>query len=211
MIHYDQFIQYRDTLQAKKNPTQEETYVAKSVDVLINTLANDYKATLSRVRRLTTHGEIEWELLPYILIPRTIFVARCVVTGQPRLFELRQWIRTVIDGKRVFQLIAESVDMIDRAVSQSVAIGRVITTINIRMIKGIVKIDTLDAYPIKYYNGEMGMKEQGLREMAIERGKKWFSYFGIHHVQYDGVAALRCGERALRHHVKSRIMVDRGE
>jgi len=51
--------------------------------------------------------------------------------------------------------------------------------------------------------------EAGLRQMAIERGKKWLSYFGIHHVQYDGVAALRTGCGVLRHHVKGRIMVDR--
>jgi len=90
-----------------------------------------------------------------------------------------------------------------------VAVDRVSTTVNIKMIRGVAKIRSLDIYPIKFFSDENGMKEQGLRQMAIERGKKWFSYFGIHHVQYDGVAALRCNETVLRHHVKGRIMVDR--
>ncbi|KAF5347625.1 hypothetical protein D9756_010669 [Leucocoprinus leucothites] len=212
LVFYDQFIAYRDNILSKKSPTQEETYTAKAVDLLIDTLSNDYKSTLSRLRRLTSHGEIDWELMPYILVPRTTFVARCVVTGQTRLFKLRQWIRTMVDNKRVFQLTLESTDTVDRPVTQSVAIGRVQTTTSIRSFKGIVRVQTLDAFPIRFYNDENGMKEQGLREMAIERGKKWFSFFGIHHEQYEGVAALRphngTGE-VQRHFVKSRIMIDR--
>ncbi len=79
------------------------------------------------------------------------------------------------------------------------------------MIRGVVKIQSLDIYPVKFFNDEHGMKEDGLRKMAMERGKKWFSYFGIHHVQYEGVAALRGVGHIVRHHVKGRIMVDRGE
>ncbi|KAF9449627.1 P-loop containing nucleoside triphosphate hydrolase protein [Macrolepiota fuliginosa MF-IS2] len=209
LVFYVQFIAYRDTLQTKKDPTQEEIYTAKAVDVLINSLASDYKSTLAKLQRLTSHGEIQWSLLPLILVPRTTFVARCAVTGQPRLFKLRQWVRNFVGTRRAFQLTFESVDMIDRPVTQSVAIGRVTTTISLQMMKGIVKIQTLDAYPIKFFSGEKGMKEQGLKEMAIERGKKWFSYFGIHHVQYDGVAVHHVDDKAVRHHVKSRIMVDR--
>lgn len=211
LVFYDQFIAYRDALKAKKNPTQEEIYIAKTVDILINTLANDYKSTLATLQRLTSHGEIQWDLLPYIFVPRTIFVARCVVTGEPRLFKLRQWIRCCLDGKPVFQLTMESVDAIDTPGTQSVAVGRVTTNINIGVIRGIVKIQTLDAYPIRFFVGENGMREEDLKEMAIERGKKWFSHFGVHHVQYNGVAALRAGGKVVRHHVKSRIMVDRGE
>ncbi|KAJ3560415.1 hypothetical protein NP233_g10853 [Leucocoprinus birnbaumii] len=211
LVFYDQFVAYRDAILAKK-ATQEETYTAKAVDLLINTLANDYKTTLTRLRRLTTHGEIEWSLVPYLLVPRTTFVARCVVTGQPRLFKLRQWVRTTVDTSRVFQLTLESTDMVDRPVTQSVAIGRVQTTISLRSFKGIVKIQTLDAYPIRFYSDENGLREQGLREMAIERGKKWLSLFGVHHVQYEGVAALRTGSGTgdvQRHFIKSRVMVDR--
>ncbi|KAF9449629.1 P-loop containing nucleoside triphosphate hydrolase protein [Macrolepiota fuliginosa MF-IS2] len=209
LVFYDQFIAYRDALQTKKNPTQDEIYTAKAVDVLINSLASDYKSTLAKLQRMTSHGEIQWSLLPFILVPRSTFVARCAVTGQPRLFKLQHWVRNFVDSRRAFQLTLESVDMVDRPITQSVGIGRVTTTISIRMMKGIVKIQTLDAYPIKFFSGEKGMKEYALREMAIERGKKWFSYFGIHHVQYDGVAAHRVGDKIARHHVKSRIMIDR--
>ncbi|KXN93314.1 ATPase family AAA domain-containing protein 3B, partial [Leucoagaricus sp. SymC.cos] len=88
----------------------------------------------------------------------------------------------------------------------------VTTTVYLRLIRGVAKIGTMEAHPIRYYHDETGMKEQGLREMAIERGKKWFSLFGIHHVQYDGVAGQRAnnGQGAVtRHYVNSRIMVDR--
>lgn len=63
-----------------------------------------------------------------------------------------------------------------------------------QFFKGTVKIESLDAFPIKYH-----ADQERLKEVILERGKKWVSLIGIHHKQFNGIAALRVGERPLRH------------
>ena len=61
--------------------------------------------------------------------------------------------------------------------------GRVQSRIFIKHFKGTTKINSLDAYPIEYH------ANPGTLELAlIERGKKWLSLRGIHHMQYTGAA-----------------------
>lgn len=105
----------------------------------------------------------------------------------------------------MYQLTCESVDLIDKPMTHTVGVGRVQTIIYIRYFRGTIKIDTLDAYPIEFYHDE-----EALRESLIARGKKWVSLIGIHHKQFDGIAALKYGEKIIKHNVRSRIMVDRG-
>jgi hypothetical protein len=69
---------------------------------------------------------------------------------------------------------------------------------------GTIKIDSLDAYPIKFHPDE-----KGLRETITKRGKKWVNLIGIHHKQFDGIAAVKYDDKLLRHNVRSRIMIDR--
>ena len=76
----------------------------------------------------------------------------------------------------------------------------------LRYFRGVVKIDSLDAYPLKFHPDS-----EGLRASTIERAKKWVGLIGVHHMQYDGLAAIKGGlDRIVRHSVRSRIMVDRG-
>ncbi|KAF8956224.1 P-loop containing nucleoside triphosphate hydrolase protein [Flammula alnicola] len=201
---YPAFLEYAATLQAKKARTAEENYTLSSVNLLTSTLASDYRATLAKIERLTSHGEITFDLLYSILVPRSLMVARCAITGLPRLFQLASWMRTSVEGKPVFQLNLESVDLVDRPITHSVVVGRVQTTVYIRPMRGTVKINTMDAYPLKFHPDP-----EGLKEAILKRGKKWVSLIGIHHKQFEGIAALKAGDKLLKHNVRSRIMVDR--
>ncbi|KDR69962.1 hypothetical protein GALMADRAFT_255287 [Galerina marginata CBS 339.88] len=201
---YPNFLEYSANLEAKKRRTEEENNMLLSVNLLTSTIASDYRVTLATIDRLTSHGEITFDLLYSILVPRSLMVTRCAITGLPRLFELTSWIRTAVEGKPVYQLSLQSVDLVDRPVTHSVVVGRVYTTVYIRPMRGTVKINTMDAYPLKFH-----ADPEGLKETILKRGKKWVSLIGVHHNQFDGIAALKAGDKLLKHNVRSRIMVDR--
>src|SRR5271168_3312386 len=65
-----------------------------------------------------------------------------------------------------------------------------------KAVSGTVKIDSLDAYPLKFHPDK-----KGLCEAIMKQGKKWVSLIGVHHKQFDGIAALKCGDKLLRHNV----------
>ena len=63
--------------------------------------------------------------------------------------------------------------------------GRVESKILLWSFKGTEKINTLEAYPIQYHQDPEAMKT-----FLLERGRKWASLKGIHHVHYEGTAAF---------------------
>ncbi|KAJ7633647.1 hypothetical protein DFH06DRAFT_1437667 [Mycena polygramma] len=198
------FVAYRDALLASKLRTAQESHVLSSVNLLLSFLAADYRSTIASIERLTAHGEITWDLLYAILVPRTLIVARCAVTGLERLFLLASATRTALDGVPVYHLALEGVDLVDRPLTQTVTVGRVATAVYLPYFKGAVRIDGLDAFPLRFHG-----QEKELREALVGRGRKWVGLIGVHHVQYGGIAALRCMGKVMRHNVKGRIMVDR--
>ncbi|KAJ6565102.1 hypothetical protein B0H10DRAFT_1096922 [Mycena sp. CBHHK59/15] len=190
------FVEYRDNLVAKKRRSELESNVLSSVNVLLSFLSADYRSTISTIERLTSHGEISFELLYAILVPRSLIVARCAMTGLQRLFKLTSFTRTSVEGIPVYQLMLEGVDLVDRPMTQTVVVGRVTTCIYLRYFKGAVRIDSLDAFPLKFHSAEAQ-----LRETITKRGQKWVELIGVHHMQYSGIAALKCGDKLLRHNV----------
>lgn len=112
---------------------------------------------------------------------------------------------TNVEAMRCYQLNCVSMDLIDRPVTQTVGVSKVTTQILLKKFKGTIKIESLDAYPIRFHPDSAKLKE-----MVLQRGKKWSDLRGIHHMQFNGIAALKCGDnRLLRHNVKGRIMIDR--
>ncbi|KAJ7451970.1 P-loop containing nucleoside triphosphate hydrolase protein [Mycena latifolia] len=199
------FIAYRDALAAQKRRTEKEANVLASVNLLLSFLSADYHNTIATIERLTAHGEITFDLLYAILVPRTLVVARCAVTGLERLFQLQHVTRTAVEGVPVYRLALEAVDLVDRPLTQGVAVGRVATSVLLPYFKGAARIDSLDAFPIKFHPAE-----EQLRERLTQRGRKWVELIGVHHMQYNGIAAMKTmGCKLLRHNVKGRIMVDR--
>jgi len=201
---YSEFLAYAASLQSKKRRTDQDDHMLTSVNLLTSTIATDYSRTLSKLERLTSHGEITFDLFYAILIPRSLMVARCAITGLPRIFKLTSWVRTQVEGKPIFQLNLESVDLVDRPLTHSVVVGRIQTIVYIRPMSGTVKIDSLDAYPLKFH-----ADPEGLKETITKRGRKWVSLIGVHHKQFDGLAALKVGDKLIKHNVRGRVMVDR--
>lgn len=205
IVFLDAFKEYVANLKSQKL-TERQSYIVSTTSLLISTFESDYKNTLATINRLKSHKEITFDTLYAILVPRTTFVTRCAITGVPRLFELESSSRVSLDGVPCYQLNCESYDLVDRPATQTVGVGRVSTSILLRMFKGTVKIDTLDAFPMKYHPDV-----EALTRVTLDRAKKWVGLIGVHHRQFSGLAALKVGERLLRHNVKGRIMVDRGQ
>jgi hypothetical protein len=98
----------------------------------------------------------------------------------------------------MYQLTCESVDLVHQV--DSVAIGHVQTVIMLKYFKGTVGIRTLDAYPLKYHPDE-----KALREALVRRGNKWVGLLGVHHKQYSGIAALKLGDKVVKHNVRTHV------
>ncbi|KAF8060680.1 hypothetical protein FPV67DRAFT_1511033 [Lyophyllum atratum] len=198
------FKTYRDELASKKEKSEADPHVIASVDLLATSLASDYRATLAKIERLTSHGEMTFDLLFAILVPRTLFVTTCAITRRPRLFKLVSSLRTSVEGKSCYQLTCESVDLVDRMSNGNVGVGRVQTIILVKAFKGTTKIQNLDAYPLAYHPNEAQ-----LHETLLRRGKKWVGLVGVHHKQYHGIAASKVLNKMNKHNVNGRIVLDR--
>ncbi|KAI0372577.1 P-loop containing nucleoside triphosphate hydrolase protein [Pilatotrama ljubarskyi] len=241
-----QFETYRDDLRQKVKRTAVEDNVMKTVDVLVEYLRKDYKATIAKIAKLTAHGEITYDTLFAIFVPHTTVVTECPITGEPRAFQVASASKMKTSFASVYDIVCESVDVFDdvsssesgggygaatfrptvdpdaalyypsagadpdgdlrRATGKSY--GRVQNRIFVPHFQGTVKISSLAVYPIAHHPDP-----KGLKAALVERGQKWLSLRGTHHMQYDGPAAYihSAGSRktTIKHNVKSRIMIDR--
>jgi hypothetical protein len=191
------FAQYRDTLASKKPRSDVENHILSSVDLLISTFHSDWSTTLTKLAKFKAHGEISFDFLQYLLVPRTLFVGKCTLTGNLRLFKLMYSQRTSLDGVMMYQLICESVDLIDKQSGQNgVMVGKVQTQINLKYFKGATRIEGLNAYPLEFHP-----EKDRVMAALKERGKKWRELIGCHHMQYKGLAAIKFGDRIVKQSV----------
>ncbi|KAH8103842.1 P-loop containing nucleoside triphosphate hydrolase protein [Cristinia sonorae] len=221
------FDAYHAELLSKKGRTTEEDRIAATIPILTNYLRKDYNASLTRMATLTSQGEITFNLLYFIFVPRSILLLECPSTGEPRAVRLV----SVSEGLGSYTLMCESIDAVDDAtlttnhagndtwstpaqtdtqVNDGKAFGWVSQRVIIPSFRGIKRIDSLDAYPLKFCP-----KEGEVRKRLVERGRKWADLRGVHHMQYSGTACWRDlfpdgGTKSHPYLVNSRIMIDRG-
>ena len=192
----------------------------KTVGVLTEYIRRDFKTTLATVANLTAHGEINFDVLYAILVPRTILITTDNITREPRAVRLIS--ATLAAGMcgPTYNLFCESIDAVDeykarpggdmspdtevRPVSNGSAFGKVHHQIPIYPFDGTVKIKSLSAYPLKFHPDP-----EGLTKRLIARGKKWAGLRGVHHMQYDGTAAINPGggSRIIRYNVSPMSIV----
>ncbi|GJE93103.1 ATPase family AAA domain-containing protein [Phanerochaete sordida] len=222
------FEEYHATLKQKKNRSQEETYAMSSTNVLIEYLHKDYRTTIATIKRLTSHGEMTFEHLHAILIPRTLLCTTCPITGEPLALRLVSATRVQLPmGRCMMDLICEGFDVDDepvvndgwgntghtaeselRRAQGGRAYGWVQKRIIIPQWNGTVKINELNCYPLKYH-----AHERELQQALLARGRKWLAYQGVHHVHYKGTAVVCTQDggckKPVKYNVNSRTMIDR--
>ena len=176
-----------------------------TVNVLIDYVRNDYRATIASIDNLTSHGEISFDLLYSIMLPRTILVTTCPLTGELQALKLISG--TTVSGARgvsLFVLVVEGIGLEDVKDPSARTFLRTQSRLIIPDFDGVVKINSLEAYPIQYHPSEAE-----LRESFITRGRKWSDLAGIHHVSYKGTTGFRTKDKILKYNV-CRLYISRG-
>lgn len=198
------FEEYRDNMVALgKNATDEDKHVLATVQVLLEYLHKDWKRTIATIRNLTSHGEITYELLYAVFVPRAIVITRCPSSNELRALEVVSANQVITMGGAFMDLTLESIDLVDEH-DNTTRFGRVRSRVTIPMFKGTLAINSLDAYPIQYHP-----TPDELRDVLLKRGRKWATLCEVHHVHYKGTAAIRANNKIVKYNLNSRIMVDR--
>ena len=225
LTFFPRFQEYKQKLERDTNRTIEQGYVLQTVTVLIDYLRRDYAATLAQVANLTAHGEITFDTLFAILIPRTIVVADCPITNEPRAFQLVS--ANPSATYRAIEIVCESIDTIDDASPSSSGYGvgafkpaapptlyyaspsstMEPADAGIRSASGKIYGRVQHKMYLPYFKGTAAIssldvypiayhpKAAYLEKALIERGKKWVGLRGIHHMQYSGAASYTLGVR----------------
>ncbi|KAI0672100.1 P-loop containing nucleoside triphosphate hydrolase protein [Trametes maxima] len=216
--------QYRDTL-ATRSRSDDEEHIMGVLDLLLKYLRENYGMTLSKITHLTSYGEISYDLLYAILVPRSLVVARCAVTGEQRVYRLLSATKglghyrlTCLSicaadppGRDSAVKVKEGSDADARPINEASArnalsrqsFGTIITHMGIPRFDGVHKINSLSVYPLQY-----DADPPGLKARLVERGTRWVSLQGMHHVQYNGRGVVQ-GWSSVTYNVDSRIMLDR--
>ncbi|KZT53091.1 P-loop containing nucleoside triphosphate hydrolase protein [Calocera cornea HHB12733] len=192
-----------DTLKAKEEPTEDEKTTTIHLTILVEFLDTEYQSTLEQVNGLVPHGEITFELLWAILLPRTLMYTSCSTTDQSRAVELvGAEMHTPWPSPHYWELDCRYVDSCASLSDEHAKFGHAQMTIRIPMFKGSAKITSLSAYPMKFHS-----RQDELRTKLIARGKRWVELEGMHHLAYDGVAFKFVQAKKAR--IKGRVMIDK--
>ncbi|KAJ6576110.1 P-loop containing nucleoside triphosphate hydrolase protein [Mycena vulgaris] len=194
----------RDTADSLED---EESTTKAHLNLLIEFLESEYASTLQKIGTLVDHGEVTFDLLWAVFVPGEILFALCETTDEPRAFRLksiqqtRRWPTDTVD----WDLTCEYVEADDDATAAAQRFGLATHSITIENFDGTRKITDLTAYPLKHHPAA-----ERIRQKIIARGRKWSSWHGAHHKQYNGLASRRSERGRLIVRVDGRIMIDRG-
>ncbi|THH07479.1 hypothetical protein EW145_g3351 [Phellinidium pouzarii] len=207
------FDDYAAALRLLQAPLPDDKITLVHLDFLMSTLRSEYAAPLAEYGSLLAHGEISFELLYLLFVPRSILYTVCPVTRAPRAVRLVCADLQVTNAGRSWKLDVEYVEhdpsIVDRASGSAFRTSTPdfgfakLQNILIHEFKGATKITSLDAYPLKYV-----VEAERLKAHLIERGHKWVKLQGMHHKYYRGTAFHRRG-RHVKVNITSRIMIDR--
>jgi Domain of unknown function (DUF7025) len=204
LVFLPQFQVYLDVLKSKSNASEEDQNVMATVEVLINYFRKDYRATIASIENLTSHGEITFDLLYAIMVPRTIMTMTNPVTREPQAMQLATATKIKTgSGMEIYELILEGIDVDDTA-SNIKAFARTQSRMVVIPFSGTVKITSLDAYPLQYHP-----QEAEIRQKLLARGRKWTQFaHGVHHMYYDGTGAFRLQDCKITKYNASQYFVD---
>ena len=111
---FPQLEKYEEKLRFVISRTEDEEKMLEGLTTLLDWLRTNYRTTLSTIANLTAHGEITFDLLYGILVPRTILVTRDGATGELRCLRLlTARVENCGGDERRYVLSCEGVEMAD--------------------------------------------------------------------------------------------------
>lgn len=179
---------------------QADTTTTKHLDLLINCVKNIYAPTTARLLPLLEHGEITYDLLWALFKPNTPVYTTCFGTKKPRCVTYDSAEEKMNRRKtRSFRMDCRYFDF------DGIAFGRTSIELVIPKFRGVQRINTLPAFPLKYH-----LDEKQVKSDLVECGRKFVRLIGTHHCHCQGEAFLMHRGEPARFSVDSRVMIDAG-
>ena len=156
----------------------------------IDFINDEYSELIQKISRYLTRGEITYELLWAILLPRTPMYTECAITGEPRI----SWLVEVKEEISSYQLQCQGVEYNTEyngpgGRNKGAKFGLAYIDVSpIREFKGAVKINSLSTHPFEYHQDA-----EKLVADLLTRGEKWESLHDRRHVHYAGEAYCPTG------------------
>jgi len=170
----------------------------KHLSLLADFIKSKYASTTDRLIPLLENGETSYELLWALFKPDTIVYTTCLDTEKSLCFRFDMGEeRTTATGITYFHMECRYLD------SDGAVFGEVSASLGIAKFAGIKRIVNLAAFPLAYHP-----RRSEMRTSLVERGRRFVSLLGVHHLQYYGNAFFMEKAEVVEVPVKSRIMVD---
>lgn len=150
----------------------------KHLNLLADFIKRKYASTNDRLIPLLENGEIAYDLLWALFKPNTIVYTTCLDTEKSLCFRFdTAEERTATNGTTYFHMNCRYLD------SDGAVFGEVSAALGIEKFAGVMQIVNLAAFPLPYHPHEGEMRAD-----LVERGRRFVSLLGVHHLQYNGNA-----------------------
>jgi len=175
------------------NATRKEHF-----DLLIEHIKTTYASTTHSLFSLQESKEITYDLLWALFKPGELVYTTCLGSKKPRcvIYDSAEEKKTK-SGFEYFYMECRYLDF------DSKVFGEASTNIIIPRFCGTKRVNTLEAFPLKYHSNE-----SAVRANLLECGRKFVSLRGAHHRHCCGTAFFMHKGSPIQFSVNSRIMVD---
>ncbi len=170
----------------------------KHLGLLVDFIKTTYHSTAQRLLSLLENDEITYDLLWALFTPNSTAYTSCFGTDKPRcvIYDAGEEQETS-NGLKYYKMECRYLDYDGQVFGEA--------SINLAIVKfrGKRRINTLNAFPVRYHPDERGMKA-GL----VECGRKFVSMLGAHHRHCRGTASYMKDGEPVKVSVDSRVMLD---
>ena len=165
---------------------------------MIEHIKTTYAPTTHSLFSLQESKEITYNLLWALFKPGALVYTTCLGTGKPRcvIYDSAEE-KKLKSGLKYFHMECRYLDFDGKV------FGEVSTNIAILRFPGTKRINTLEAFPLKYHSNESGVRADLLR-----CGRKFVSLRGAYHRHCRGTAFFMHKGNPVKFPVNSRIMID---
>ena len=175
-------------LSTKEDKSEDDILTHDHLKFLIEFISEEFANLINKINAYLAHGEITFDLLWAILLPRTPLFTKCIITGEPRIVWLEE-AQLQTCGTTFYDLQSSCVEYNAsshqlEAQENEPKFGIAKVEIDpIYLFRGAVKIKNLPSFPLVYHPNQEKVKAK-----LLQRGKKWLSLQGMHHMHYSGNA-----------------------
>lgn len=198
-VERDLLYQYLPELEhCLAQPDSHNLATIDKLQLLVKYIRESYTATSRCLVPLLEHGEICFDLLPFLFKPNDPVYTTCFGTGKPRCVKYDSGeAKTQSNGEKFYRLNCRYFDFDGKAV------GQVSTTIDIPKFRGCIRINTLNAFPLSYHSSS-----SQARADLIDCGRKFLSLRGMHHRYCRGSAFFIQNDKMTKILVDGRVTID---